>query len=406
APWGAAADGTTQGTGTPPESSAGGAAEEEALRRLMREVVGDLQPSDRSLDHIRRAVPARRARRRHTLIGATAAVLVAVVSVPALMHTGVMPGPLNDRHANAANSDRADAGRDELNDLPGGAAGEPSGRDAGRSSGAKGKDQEASSSPSEGGTASPGSSDDLASTSPRCTRDQLGDARARVGDPDGQGRVYGSFRLANVSGDTCRVKGSDELVVSALGEADASAIQVLDHTEGGKATGLPSPSTADANLILRPGEAYQVRFAWLPVNAGGGCKADPGPGPAPSPAPEPEPTDPTTGGSQSGGSQTGGSGDGGSETGGGSQTGGGEGGDSDSAGTEGGDETTAGGMQDEEGGMSTLADIATGGGTAGSTATAVVLRYTPAAGAPQAPLAHLKNACAGTVYRTGALRAS
>ncbi|WP_340560063.1 hypothetical protein [Streptomyces sp. GSL17-111] len=393
----------------------GGPEDEPELRRLLRDAVRDVEPSRDALEHLRHAVPARRARKRQIMVGATAAVLVTAVSVP-LMTTGVVPGPLGaDERTNAAHSTDAGGGKPYGGRDSAGADGSP---DA--AADAAHPEDGLSAAPTEGTTRSP---DDpgLGSSSPRCLRDQLGEAAAQVGDPDGGGVVHGSFRLTNVSGDSCRVDGDDQLTATAQGEADAEAVTVLDHTDGGRATGLPSPSESDGALILRPGESYEVRFAWLPDTARGpaGC---------PVPEPEPEPSEGGTDGSgASGGDGGSGGGDGseGSDGGDGGQvTGGGSGGD---GGTEGGDQVTGGGAGSDGGsgggeqtppsgdsgpdtsepsGMSTLSDTGTGtsGGDDGAgAATAVVLRYTPAAGEPTVPRAHLDGVCAGTVYRTAPL---
>ncbi|MEK8171549.1 hypothetical protein NKH77_25375 [Streptomyces sp. M19] len=80
--------------------------DEEALRRLMRGAVDDIEPSANALEHLRRAVPARRTRRRQALVGAVAAVVLAGVSVPALVHVATGGGDSDDRPANAASSHR------------------------------------------------------------------------------------------------------------------------------------------------------------------------------------------------------------------------------------------------------------------------------------------------------------
>ena len=50
--------------------------DEVALCRLLRGAVQDLEPADGTLDHLHRAVPARRARRRQGVVGAAAAALL------------------------------------------------------------------------------------------------------------------------------------------------------------------------------------------------------------------------------------------------------------------------------------------------------------------------------------------
>ncbi|MEE1930222.1 hypothetical protein V1J52_18875 [Streptomyces sp. TRM 70351] len=365
-------------------------ADAEALHQLMRDVVSGIQPSPDALDHLRRAVPARRARRRHTAIGAAAAVLVTAVTVPALMSTGVVPGPLgDDGRTNAAHSGRNDGGEPyggrEAAGPAGGAA------DEGPDGGTGGEGTTSPAEPTRGSSSSPDGTDAAGAASPRCARDQLGEPVVRVGEPQEDGSVHGSFRLANVSGDSCRVPGGDQLTATARGAADPAAVTVLEHTGDGRVTGLPGPGTSD-ELVLRPGDSYQVRFAWLPDTARGanGCPAPPeepasgSPGPGPEPEPEPSTGDGTTGGT--GGTEAPGD-------------------------VEGGEEAPGdGATPSEAGGMKPLSD--SGSGTGGSrdddgrgAATAVVLRYVPATGEPAVPPAYLDDVCAGTVYRTGALPA-
>ncbi|MCX2970476.1 MULTISPECIES: hypothetical protein [Streptomyces] len=408
-----AAPGTAHAAPEPP-------GDEEALRRLLRDAVRDLEPSAGSLDHLRRAVPARRARRRHVGVGLAAAVLVGAVAVPAFT-TGVVPSPLGggERGESAHSADGNGAeepygGRDATGQDAGGAGGGQGTEGAER--GGTGSTE-----PSQGGSPSPDDTADLGASSPLCLRDQLGEAAARVGDPDPTGARYGGFTFTNVSGDSCRVSGSaDQLTAAAQGSADASAVTVLDHTEGGRAQGLPSPVGVPDELILRPGESFQVRFAWLPdtTRGAGGCPAPERPA---DPRPEPEPSE---GGTTSGSGTGGSGGSGGSGSTGGSGTTGGTGGSAGSGGPggEGGQDhpTGTGGTEQPPSGTdgesapaaqeaSGLSPHSDSGGSGGRTddgegaATAVVLRYTPAAGGPDAPLAHLDDVCAGTVYRTGVL---
>ncbi|MBW1604395.1 hypothetical protein JJV70_20270 [Streptomyces sp. JJ66] len=383
------------GAPRPPQDHPATPAEEDALRRLLHDAVRDIEPSPHSLDHLRRAVPARRARRRHVTVGLVAAVLVGAVTVPA-MTTGVVPNPLGgDERARTAQGGPGGpgepyGGREQAGQDGGGADGGGKGPQDGERPGEKPAE------PAPGASPAPDDSAGLGASSPLCLRDQLGDATARVGEPDANGARYGSFSFTNLSGDSCRVtEDTDQL--SATGQG-ASAVTVLDHTEGGRATGLPSPASAPHELILRPGESFQVRFAWLPDTARGadGCVA-----PDPSPAPEPEPSEPgaTPGG---GGGSGGAGGEGGQE-----KTTEPEPSAGDESGTTSSDDGSAPAARQEPG-LSTQTHGGTGSSGQGDsgpggTASAVVLRYTPAAGEPQAPAAHLTNVCAGTVYRTGVL---
>ncbi|MDG4862885.1 hypothetical protein P8605_32580, partial [Streptomyces sp. T-3] len=64
----------------------GFAPDELALRRMLRGAVQEIEPSDNALDHLRHAVPARRARKRQAVVGMAAAALFIGTAVPALVH--------------------------------------------------------------------------------------------------------------------------------------------------------------------------------------------------------------------------------------------------------------------------------------------------------------------------------
>lgn len=329
---------------------------EEALRRLLHRAVDELEPSPDSLDHLRRAVPARRARRRQALVGAAAALVLGCAAVPALVHVATTSDGSNDRPANAASSHRTpEAG--------GGPHGEGSGgKDADGPSdtveehkGDKGKDKEKDKPPKgeqagSGGTV-PDPTNTLNATSPTCSRAQLTTGGAgSIGAADAEGRVYGSFRVVNISDRACTVEGSGSVGASAQGGADASRILVVDHTAGDAAAGLPDPSTQPGTLILKPGQAYEVKFAWIPASGGGtsGCSTTGTPTP-----------DPTTDAAQDGPQDDPSTGDPGGTPGGG---GGGE-------------------PQDAS----------------------VLVSHTPEAGDPASASVSIGGACAGTIYRTGLL---
>lgn len=102
---------------------------------------------------------------------------------------------------------------------------------------------------------------------PGCGADQLGvvgSARA----PETDGRVYGSFRVTNVSAQGCAVNGQDTLTAAAApgtGAGSGPGVAVVGHTAGDPASGLlPDPAAAAPALVLPPNTAYEVRFAWVP----------------------------------------------------------------------------------------------------------------------------------------------
>ncbi|MCQ8190852.1 DUF4232 domain-containing protein [Streptomyces rugosispiralis] len=337
-----------------------GGEDEEALRRLLHRAVDELEPSPASLDHLRRAVPARRARRRQALVGAAAALVLGCAAVPALVHVATTSDSSSDRPANAASSHRPP-------EASGGPHGEGSGgKDADgpadkveEHKGDKGKDKEKDkpSKGEEGGSGGtvPDPTNTLNATSPTCSRAQLTSGGAgSVGAADAEGRVYGSFRVVNISDRACTVEGSGSVGASAQGGADASRILVVDHTAGDAAAGLPDPSTQPGTLILKPGQAYEVKFAWIPAAGGGtsGCSTTGTPTP-----------DPSTDGAQEGPQDDPSTGDPGGTPGGGG--GGGGGGEPQDA--------------------------------------SVLVSHSPEAGDPAAASVSIGGACAGTIYRTGLL---
>ncbi|MGY0060284.1 hypothetical protein ACWY4P_27700 [Streptomyces sp. LZ34] len=329
---------------------------EDALRSLLHSAVDELEPSPDSLEHLRRAVPARRTRRRQALVGAAAAVVLGGAALPALVHVATTSGS-DDRPAMAGSSHRTPGpGQDKHGE---GSGGKETGRPSDNGSGEKqdkgedGKKDRPSRKPEgDSGGVAPDPSSTLNATSPTCARPQLGNASGSAGVADAEGRIYGSFRVVNISGTPCTVVGGGVISPSAQGGADASRIFVVDHTSGDAAGGLPDPSTAPGQLILKPGQAYEVQFAWIPQSGGGtsGCSNT---STTPTPDPTPDSADSADGGPSDGpgdGSGNGGGGDGGEQP-------------------------------------------------AGS----VLLGYTPEAGDPAATSVTLSGACAGTIYRTGLL---
>lgn len=328
---------------------AGASFDELALRRLMQDAVKGLKPAPDALDHLRHAVPARRTRRRQAVAGAAAAFLLACTAVPALLHVANTADQQDTTAAGAAspNEPRQDTGGtgESSQDDSGGPA------DTGTSAGSE-PAPSVTPSPTptptneHGSTVAPTPTGSAGRTAPACDRSQLGSGASKTGAPDSKGNVYGWFRVANVSAHGCTVKGGGAVTVIAQGSADASKIQVLDHTSGDPATGLPD--VAAAPLVLQPGDTYEVRFAWVPDPAGpNGCPAPPTPTPSPS-----------TGGSTSSGNN----------------------------GTSASNNTPA------------AADVPPTPGPA-----SVEVSHTPEAGAPAVADTTIPDACAGTIYKTAAL---
>ncbi|WP_326737149.1 hypothetical protein [Streptomyces sp. NBC_01022] len=340
----------------------GEALDEAALRRMMQGAVRDLEPSDGTLDHLFRAVPARRARRRQALVGVAAAALLIGTAVPAFVHVANSEGSTTASPAIAGHGEQAQGGSGEEPGAVSGNRGSTGGE--GQQSGAHGApDSTATPSDSSGqdtdekvaGGASDGPSASVeAATMPACAPEQLGVASASTGTAGADGTVYGSFRIANVSGEDCSVSSSGTVGFAATGAADPTKIVVVRHIQGDAASGLPDPAQEEATVLLKPAMAYEVQFAWVPQDT---CPTTGG-------SPSPTPTDGAAG----------------------------------STGVAAGS-TTGSGSSDSEAGTETQFGSEEGDGTAPG---AVSVQHTPEPGAPVAETT-IANACAGTIYRTGVL---
>ncbi|MEV7438816.1 hypothetical protein ACIQKE_30000 [Streptomyces griseoviridis] len=338
------------------QSPDGLGSDELALRRMLHEAVRTVEPADGTLDHLRRAVPARRTRKRHAAIGMAAAALFVGTAVPALLHvSGVTDSDVDPSVAGQASRTpgEQDRGKDKDGEgRKGGADSEKaeSGGDQGDKAGDKGKDTGTG----KGGTGGTGSGTAGTASAAQCTADQLGSATQNTEAPDSVGTVYGTFRVYNVSATTCTVSGAGTVSTLAQGAADGAKVTTARHTAGDAAAGLPDPAGEVTFVSLKPGDAYAVRFAWVPSE-----------------------TCPTTGGS------------GGTDTGGSSPE------PTPSEGAGGGPGTTAGGT--DSSGLS--GQFLTEDGTADGS---VVVSHTAPTGSPTVSVT-VGNACAGTVYYTGLL---
>ncbi|MFE5032068.1 hypothetical protein [Streptomyces sp. NPDC056683] len=350
--FGAGADG--------PEALDGLDTDELALRRLLHSAVDGLAPRDGSLDHLRRAVPARRARKRQAAVGMAAAALFIGTAVPALVHVSnsggtdpntSMAGQASQAQGGATGGKNPDGGTSTSGGTGGQAAGQSPG---GTKDGGKSETTGAVSGTKVVPTAG------SASSAPVCTSAQLGTPSSTVGAPDSTGVVYGTFRVVNVSATSCTVGGPGSVGVLAQGAADATKIAAARHVAGDAAAGLPDPTTELTGLVLAPGAAYEEKFGFVPSE-----------------------TCPTSGSSTGGSTDTGG-------TGGSTASPSPTDGASSSAGT-----TTSG----SDGTTTQL--LTEDGGTADGS---VAVSYTPQAGSPTGS-ATVTNACAGTVYWTGVLAA-
>ncbi|NSC22994.1 hypothetical protein FM076_18250 [Streptomyces albus subsp. chlorinus] len=340
---------------------------EDALRRLLRDTVREVEPSEasmeRTLDHLRRAVPARRAHRRQAMVGGVAAALVAAVGIPALFYGGVVPGADDGDHpVTAASTHGQTRGPDAGSGGKSGKGGDEhdGGKDRDKDKGGKG-DGRTGPSPSGGpGNGGPGADETLAASAPACGSDQLGQGSAQSGAPDSAGTIYGSFRVANVSSDACTVEGEGFVAASVQGDGARGQVAVVDHTTGDAAPGLGDPAVARDEVVLQPGQAYVVKFAWVPNDS---CDGG-------SPSPQGGRNDGETSGTPDAGS---------------------------------GDSGSASGGGDAGGGTGTPGQADGGAGPGGGGGADVVVSHTPEGGAPVADT-RLPDACAGgTIYRTGVI---
>lgn len=316
----------------------------------MRNAVQGIEGSPKALDHLRRAIPARRRHRRQALAGSVAAVLLAGMAIPALLRATDTTHSDDAASQNVASSHAAAPGEDgHTSTWPG------SDGTSGRGSTAPGA-QPSKQQPNVG----PGVPSALVSTPsqsetptvPDCSSAQLGQGTGQAGAPDADGRVYGWFRVANVSTAACTVPGPGQVHAAAVGAADAERIQVVNHSAGDPAAGLPA--TTAGPFVLDPGENYEVDFAWVPASDGpGGCAASSTPSASPSPTPTPT--------------------------------------DSGSPAAAAPDAASDG--SSPQSGVDPSPSPAPG---------SVTLSHTPAAGAPVVTGPVIQNACAGTVYTTPA----
>ncbi|MEV6763914.1 hypothetical protein AB0N16_25415 [Streptomyces sp. NPDC051105] len=333
--------------------------DELALRRMLHSAVDDLAPRDGALDHLRRAVPARRARKRQAAVGMAAAALFIGTAVPALVHVS-NSGGTDPNTSMAGQASQAQGGATGGKNPDGGAstAGGSSGRATDRHpGGTKGSGKDESTGAVGGTKVVPSASADTAA--PVCTSDQLGTPTATVGAPDSTGVVYGSFRVVNVSQTSCTVGGPGSVGLLPQGAADATKLSQVRHTSGDAAAGLPDPSTELTGLVLAPGAAYDEKFGFVPLE-----------------------TCPTSGSGTDGSTDTGG-------------TGGSTPSPSPSEDTGSSTGTTTSGSD------GTTTQLLPEDGTADGS---VTVSYTPEAGSPTGS-ATVTNACAGTVYWTGVLPA-
>ncbi|NNN36958.1 hypothetical protein HLK59_42760 [Streptomyces sp. S3(2020)] len=282
------------------QSPSGGLDSDElALRRMLQHAVEEIEPRDGTLDHLRTAVPARRARKRQAMVGMAAAALFVGTAVPALLHvsgaTGSDADPFNAGHYSQAQGGASQGkGPDGGESTSGGSSGKVEDKDKGSS---KDDDKDKGSGAATGGG---DSSDPSASSTegvPVCTAAEFGVPTASTDAADSAGAVYGTFTFSNASAAACTVTGPGSVSEAVSGAADANKVFAARHVSGDAAVSLPDPSTELASLVLQPGASYYVKFAWVPSET---CPTDTGSTPTPTPTPT-DNSGTTTEGSSTGG---------------------------------------------------------------------------------------------------------
>ncbi|MFF6785078.1 hypothetical protein [Streptomyces sp. NPDC012510] len=273
--------------------------DELVLRNLLHQAVAEIEPRDGTLDHLRRAVPARRARKRQAVVGLAAAALFIGTAIPALVHVSNSTG--SDVNTSPMGNGSHTQGTEGQSKGQTGGGGTSGGSSGGSQESDKGTDKDKGDKGKGESNGSTTGADPTPTTaaSPLCTAAQLGGG-ANVGAPDSSGAVYGSFRVSNISGTSCTVSGAGGVSTAAQGAADGAKIAVTNHVTGDVAAGLPDPSLSPTQLVLAPGAAYEVQFAWVPSEpcpTTSGGTTDGGTGgtdPSPTPTPTAEETTGTT----------------------------------------------------------------------------------------------------------------
>lgn len=286
------------------QSPSGGLDSDElALRRMLQHAVEEIEPRDGTLDHLRTAVPARRARKRQALVGMAAAALFVGTAVPALLHvsgaTGSDADPFNAGHTSQAQGGASQGkGPDGGESTSGGSSGKVEDKDKGSS---KEDDKDKGTGSGTGGSDTSGPSATSTAGVPSCTATDLGTPTASIDPADSAGAVYGTFTFTNGSTAACLVTGPGTVGTATAGAADSTKVSAIRHVSGDAAVSLPDPSLELASLSLQPGSSYIVRFAWVPSET---CPVDNGDGGAtggPTTSPSPTENSGTTEGTSTGG---------------------------------------------------------------------------------------------------------
>lgn len=290
-------------TALPGGSGSGPTGDEDALRDLLRGAVGGIEPSGDALERLRYAVPARRVRNRRILVAAAAAVVVLGGSVPVGLYLTSGTGANSDRstmagHGQAAGNENGGSGLHQN-----GSSSRPRPKRSSDKEKDKDKDKDKDKEDAENGGASaapvppgsvlpsvggpntpprapspvPGTTGSVgggllpppaSSVVPNCALNQLG-VSGSTRAPSADGKIYGSFKVTNVSSRGCTVRGPEALAAGPAYQGGAP-VTVVSHVTGDPATGLlPDPSVESLRFVVAPNGQYEVRFAWVPPE--GGC---------------------------------------------------------------------------------------------------------------------------------------
>jgi hypothetical protein len=273
--------------------------DELALRRLLHQAVQEMEPRDGTLDLLRKAVPARRARKRQAVVGMAAAALFFGTAIPAVVHVSSTGTSANTSNAGHTSQMQGGAGQGKQENggesTSGGSAGKTEDKGKG---GSKDQDKGRTAGASTGASSGTDPSATTSTSAAVCTAAQLGTPTASTAVPDASGTVYGTFHVTNGSIAACTVTGPGIVTTSAQGAADSSKVGALRHVSGDAASaGLPDPSQEVSQLVLQPGSSYDVKFAWVPSET---CPTSE-PSTDPSPDPSTSPDTSTSEGSSTGG---------------------------------------------------------------------------------------------------------
>ncbi|MBW8803147.1 MAG: hypothetical protein JF587_04710 [Catenulisporales bacterium] len=236
------------------------------LRDRMEQAVAGLQPRSGTLEHLRRAVPARR-RRRQAALATTAVTVLAVGTGAALAaHGSLHPSrPVQAGGGDVGNLMSAGTSGERGGGSghgPGPIGGLPS---RGGSSSAAGSSATASSvvSPSSSRTQtsnSPASQQDTGSPVPPACQNSAVQSVTRTQSSSTGGVTYETV-IGTVKS-ACTVTGMPSLTAA---DASGALARVPQHKPDPTVAPLLPDVPAGRTLFLRPGDRFEFQFAWVPL---------------------------------------------------------------------------------------------------------------------------------------------